>query len=524
VVEAKVEAALRRLRNRIWLGTALERLSLTLLAGAAAVLALALGRHLLVLPYVSAKAAVVLAVSMTGGGIWALTGRPGIRQAAEVGDRLGLKERLCTYLEYGDRNDPLVRAFREELLGTLALVNPARSYRPAFPGKKLLAALVLLAAAGGILWLPSPRAEEATRREEVNRALQEEVQELAQIRKSLEDKASEAQGPSAALIKQAVALLRELESKLERSYDYRQAALEVAGALQTLRGLGGELDSADAGRLAGVFEGAGQEAAQAAARLRAGDVVGAARALGDWRGSESELRVVWENVRRMLAEGGLKPEEGRILQEMKAVLDRPGFRPEDLAGVLASSVKLSELEEAQTELRSAKERLLARAGREVGEVAHVGGGELGTNNRAVALDGEAAGREAATAAGQFGRRPERKAWALGGGDVPGGGAGEAGLQAGLEKSDAPVFASGSGSPWLKARGQWQEDRGRVEERPSDRVLGLAGEAALRQPLYRDFPAGEAAYLDGYNLPAEKQRLVMGYFRALRGDQTDGAGN
>lgn len=526
MAEARAEAALRKLRNRIWLGNVLERLSVTLVVSAAGVFLLTAARHVVVLPYFAGKAAVLLAALWAAGGIWALAGRPGIKQAAAAGDRLGLQDRLSTYLEYGDRDGAVVEAFREELESVLAGFDPARMYRLVFPWKRMLASVIIFTAAGCVFWLPSPRAEEAAWREEVNRELRQEAENVALIKKGLEEKAGEEEAPAGSLEKNAAALLRELEKKLERGYDYREAALQVAGALQELPRRGRGLDPADVRGLAGIFEGVGEKTAEAAGLLRSGDAGGAARALGTPAFKENERRAMLENVRRLLAGRDLSGPQRQVLQEIKAALEKEGFHAGDLAKVLSSapSVKKEapELKETETKLQSLKERLLAKSGGGTGRPGGAGGGEFAPENAADPLGGDTAGREAATARGDFSGRFRREPWALGGGGVPGGGAtGETGREGRVEKSDAPVFAPAAGSGSLEARGEWRENSGRVGERRSDRVLGLAGDGGGREALYRDFQREDAASPDGYALPSDKRRLVLEYFRVLRGDDADG---
>ncbi|MCL6610359.1 MAG: hypothetical protein K6T66_02325 [Peptococcaceae bacterium] len=520
MAETRAEAALRKLRNRIWLGHVLNSLSFTLLASAAGVLLLVAARHVFVIPHLTGKAAALLAVLWTAGGIWGLAGRPGIRQAALAGDRLGLQDRLATCLEYGSREGVVMEAFREELEDVLAGFSPVRMYRIDFPWRRVLAAVIIFAAAACVFWLPSSRAEEAALREEVNRELRLEAENVALIRIGLEKAAGEEE-PAGSFRENAAARLEELENKLEQGYDYRQAALQVADTLQALHRQGRWPDPAGIKGLAGIFAGAGEKAAIAARFLQSGDAGAAARAIESMTFNTDERRVLLENTSRLLEDGNQAGASRQVLKEFKSALEEESLSAGDLSEALSSALsgkkEVAGLKEAETKLQSIKERLLARSGKSFDNSGGAGGDESRREGAAAPWGGENAGRETASARGDFGSQSRRDSGALGGGVSGGGENVKAGREGQVAKSDTPVFAPAADAGLLEVRGEWQENSGQVGERRSDRVLGLAGEAAGYEALYRDFQREGMAYLDRFEIPPGKRSLVLEYFRGLRGD-------
>jgi hypothetical protein len=413
-----VDKVIEKLRNRIWQVKALGRLSLILLVSSLALLLLAAARHVIVIPHPAGKAGVLLAALWLPGCVLVLAGRPGIREAALAGDRLGLKNRLCTHLEYGDRGGAVLEAFKEELEDALAHFSPALLYPLRFPWKRVLAAVIATAAAGSFFWLPSPAAREADLREAVNRELKQEAKNVALMKEALaEETVPEDDG---GLKNKAVPLLEELEKKLERDSGYREAALQVGDTVRQLRRLGPA--AGDIKGLAGVFAGAGEKTAAAAALLRSGDAGGAARALENISLNPGERRAMLENADRLLQGGELTETGGNILQELKKSLAKQELSAGELGEALNPlpqvTKEAAELEKTEKKLDSMKERLLAGSGG-FDNPGEEGNSQIARQGEAALKTGEAAGASITGQTAQGGV-PRGDPGALGGG-LPGGG-------------------------------------------------------------------------------------------------------
>lgn len=514
MAEAMADRAIRKLRRRIWLVRALDRLSLTLLVSFLALFLLAAARHLLIILHPEEKAGWLLAALWLAGGALSLAGRPEIREAALAGDRLGLQDRLCTHLEYRDRGGPVLEAFKEELEDTLGKISPARLYPLSFPGKRIMAAVMAVAAAGVVFWLPSPVVREAALRESVNSELRQEAEKVALMKKALGEESGDREaGP---LKNSAAPLLEELEKKLQRGTDYREASLQVGDVLREIQTRG--ISSGDLNGLAGVFQGAGEEAAAAGRLLRSGDVQGAVNTMEKINFNREERKVMLENVKRLLREGEATEAAGKALQEFKKALEKENFSSGELAGVLNSlagtATEGGKLEETEKKLAGMKERLMARGGG-FENPGGDGGRQLARQGEAVATPGEAAGESLTGQSGWEGMS-RREPGALGGG-LPGSGAeGGPGREGPVKKGGEPLPASAGNPRALEVRGEWQE-KGGISETPSDRVLGLAGNGGDYAALYREFRKEGAAYADRFEIPPDQRQLVLGYFDKLRGD-------
>lgn len=149
--ESTVESAIRKLRNRMWLENIVESLVITLLISSVCILLLSVLGHFTVIVHVFSKEAFLLAASCVAGTAVGLARRPGMKRAAQVGDRLGLQDRLITYLEYRDRSGAVLSAFRRELGEVLARRSPVDMYPVNFRWKRVLAAVLISAVAACVL-------------------------------------------------------------------------------------------------------------------------------------------------------------------------------------------------------------------------------------------------------------------------------------------------------------------------------------------------------------------------------------
>lgn len=401
--------------------------------------------------------------------------------------------------------------FREELDSVLMDFTPARVYPVRVRWKRGLAAVVLFAAAACVFWLPSSRAEEAARQEEVNKELRQEAQNVSLVRDTLDDPERVAANTPAG--ESAVALLESLEGKLARGYDYREAARQVEDTLREIQGLG--LTTSDMKGLAGIFAGTGEAGAGAAGLLSSGEAV---ESLKDISFSGEECRIMLENTRQMLNGGGLTPGQRQVLQKVQSTLEKEGAGGSELARAMAPGLSDAKsaagLEEAERKLQSMEERLLARAG----DSSRVGGdNDLAQGGQAGAEAGLLTCEEQFLSAwDDAGQQLRQEPGALGGG-APGGG-GDTSRTGWVEKSAEPVLAPGDGYGTLEVKGKWQEDSGRVTERYGDRVAALPGEDGGYAALYRQFRQEGTTYLNRFAIPPGKKQLVLEYFRGLRGDR------
>ncbi len=445
-----------------------------------------------------------------------------MKRAAQVGDRLGLQDRLITYLEYRDRSGAVLSAFRRELGEVLARRSPVDMYPVNFRWKRVLAAVLISAVAACVLFAPSPHMEEARFKEAVNNELRQEAENVAIIKTALAEEAGKRGESFGRFFDERVALLANLERELNKSYSYREAALQVADTLKELERLGTGIAGEDMKGLAGIIEGTGDKNADTAGLFKLGDAAGVARALQNMNFSEAESRVMLENTNRLLKDPERTQAQKQVLQNIKTGLAQQDFNGQKLSEALRTPPgdrDAGGVPEVDTKLESMKERLLAKSGD--GFESQRGGskGTMFTDGGSSDLkEGEITNREAASVAqGDTGSQAAKNPDAVGGG-TPGSGGGEAGRAGLLARSEEPVFAGGDAAGNLQElQGRWQEEGGRLTERLSNRVIGLEGESGGRETLYVEFVEDGMTYMDKFAIPPGQRELVLEYFKKLNGE-------
>lgn len=525
--DSAVEALIARLRIRMWVENILQSLVFSMLAAALLVLLLSIFAHLTVIVDTIPKTAAILATACIAGTLIGAARLPKIKQAARVGDRLGLQDRLTTYLEYKDRSGSVIEAFKQELDDVLLQFEARSLYKINFYSKQLLAAVIILGLSACLFLLPSLNREEARVRETVNRELKQEAEKVLALKNVLETPNASKVGPAELMTEeQARAKLEELESSLNKSYSYPEAALQVADTLQELESLGQGIAGEDIKGLAGIFDGGGEKLEKSGALLRQGDAQGAAGLLENAKLGEKERQLMLENTRRMLQKGGYTEAGKGVLENLQAGLEKDSFNPQKLSQLLRDVSKRPEMEQAMQEIKiklgNMKERMVARSNE---GIKSPGGGyqasKLTEGENDGRGNGETTDREAVSvAAGEYGLHAARNPDAVGGGVAGSGGREEADREGQVAKSEQALLAGSpdTGGPVEELRGKWQEEDGRIVERVSDRVIGLAGDTGGYRNMYGEFQDEDMKYVDKSEIPAGKQQLVLKYLKSLEGGE------
>lgn len=525
--DSAVEALIAWLRIRMWVKNILQSLVISMLAAALLVLILSISAHFTVIVDTFSKTAAILATACIAGTVIGAARLPKIKQAARVGDRLGLQDRLTTYLEYKDRGGSVIEAFKQELEDALFQFEARSMYKINFYSKQLLAVFIILGLSACLFLLPSLNREEARARETVNRELKQEAEKVLALKNALETPNASKGDPTGLMTEeQARAKLEELESSLNKSYSYPEAALQVADGLQELESLGQGIAGEDIKGLAGIFDGGGEKLEKSAALLRQGDAQGAAGLLENAKLGEKERQLMLENTRRMLEKGGYTESGKAVLESLQAGLEQDSFNPQKLSQIISDAYDRHEagqdMQQIKNKLENMKERMVARSNEGIkspGGAYQASKLDEGENDGRG--NGEAADREAVSVAqGEYGLHAARNPDALGGGVAGSGGREEADREGQVAKSDQALLAGSpdTGGPVQELRGKWQEGDGRIMERVSDRVIGLEGDKGGYRNMYGEFQNEDMKYVDKSEIPAGKQQLVLKYFRSLEGGE------
>lgn len=513
-------AVIRKLRQRIWLNNILDSLSKAFILSSSLIFLLSIGGHVATLTNRLPRAAWLLAGFSAAAVITGMVRRPGLEQAAREGDGIGMQDRLTTYLEYGHRQGQVIEDFKAELDDALAQFDPVQGCKIKSQLKPALATVLLLAAAACIFFIPSAHVKEARSMEAINRELKQEAQKVESLKKTLEEENGISESGSET---QAAQVLARLEKRLNNGSGYLESALEVENAIKEIDGLQTGFTAEEARALAGVFDGAGADLARAASLLRHGDSEKAADLLAHTDITEQQRQILLKNTRQMLANGEADDRTKQRLEQLETRLNQEGMETQGLAAAIQPKPEdrqaADKMRTVGTKLESMKERLLAKAGDGFQSPGgNYQGDDVAEGENPDRKNGEITGNQASSLAqGNEGSPGWRSPNAVGGG-VPGGGAGEAsGREGRVAEGDSPTWGgSGSAGEQQQLQGSTRASGGRIEERISDRVVGLAGESGRHDALTGNFGSAELEYLDKYQVPADKKQMVMEYFRSLKG--------
>ncbi|MCR4435139.1 MAG: hypothetical protein QHH06_07125 [Clostridiales bacterium] len=519
-----VFAAVKKLRNRLWLEHILRCSINALLAWALCALALAAAAHAVILVQVLPKCAFAALLILSAGLAAGLLMRPGLEAAARAGDALGLMDRLSTYLEYREGRGPVLEAFREEVRDAVEGFRPAERYRLRIGWRRLLAALLLAALSAGVFFIPSANTRAAALKQQVHQDLKEEAENVARLAQQAEQEKEEGTGEGVSRDR-TPDILRSLQKKLAAGYSYEEAALNVSAAQKELEARRKEAAGEDLKGLAGIFDGMGSPYREARALLESGKAEDAAKAVQALSLTGEEQQRMLDNIRRLqsTADADSTSPRGEALEKLKAAAEKGVLDGQKLSdaftGALAKKQEPEAADEAEAKLQSLKERLMAKGregfdsdGRDRKSSAFTEGENAGMK------DGEAGGGSpSGTALGEAGNTAVRSPDGKGGGGVSDGSGGdEKGREGQVDRSEASALPAPEGGSASQVKGKWQEGQGDIKSKQSDRVAETAGQLMDRDSLYRQFKQEGMEYVSKYEIPSGEKPVVLEYFNRLNG--------
>lgn len=510
-----LDLVLLKLRRKLWLENVLHWLISGLLVTAGMLFVFVVSAHLYPLLYVPGKAlyagGALMALALAAG----LLKRPDLKQAAAAGDRLGLEERLTTYLEYRNREFALGEAFREEAEYAVQNINPLSRYKLSINGKKILAAAILIILAWGIYFLPSETRQAAGEREEINRELQKEAGKIKKIREELPETKDDRENNE-----QLLSVLKTLERRLSRAGDFDLAAAEVADAQKKL---GRSVASQDEimQSLAGIFEGTGSGHQVLREALRSGDLEKAVKLSAESQFTDSERKTMLDNLQEA-AGAASSPELKSELARLKTALEDNALSGEKLQEALRAVADTGKLfapeEKVALELQQSKERLLARTNGGINSpgggdrLAAFAAGETSDYSRAETT-GSSGGD---LAAGGPGGHHTGSSHGVGGGGNKASGEGNGeGLTGELARREQATRLGEEGAPLSRVQGQLGTEGGMVDK-AADRVPTETGELSTPDRVRAEFGEADMEYVLKYPIPLPRRELVMEYFTLLNG--------
>ncbi|MCT4564911.1 MAG: hypothetical protein N4A68_11460 [Maledivibacter sp.] len=517
----RADLMLKRLRRRIWAEGILNWLINGMLASGIIATLLMAFIHLYPLVYPLKKAVYLLALVMTIALTIGLLQRPKLKDTAYLGDSLGLEDRLITYIEYREENTPLIKVFLEDLEDILKDGDFLKKHRLRLRGKRLFASILMICISLGIYYLPTETRELAKEREEINKIVRGEAQE---IKKLLEEDNS--LGKDKELQGKARDILEDLERRLKNTYDFNEAAGEIYHAQREIEDIWRKdhIDTLEG--LCGALQGASDANKDLKNALKSGDMEGVIKLSKNRSFTDKEQE-------KMLQ--GLELEEKRPhttitkekLNEIRKDLEKKSFTGEDLARTIKSLRDREALEDLEKgildELRETKERFIAKSD---GGIKNRGGQDkvstFTQGNKTDLGSGGGSDREGnELLAGGVGNKAMDNTEGVGGGKGFASGKGtDQGIFGEVEgATEANRLGEADGSI-SRISGQ-SSKAGNITSKFSNGAVAVEGEKMDLQGALMEYEKEGMKYVYKQNIPVGRRELVMEYFMQINGGMKDG---
>lgn len=509
---------IKKIRRKIWRNKIIEMLVNGLFYAAVLLLILTLTLFFYPVVYAPIKAFYIVAGIMVFVLLIGIFKRPGLYQAAAEGDSNGLEERLITYWEYKEEDSLMVEILNDEVENALREKDLSRMCSLKISGRKLLLSAVIFVVIWGVYLLPVGKRQEAEKKEEVNVQIKKEAQDIKELRSEMASEISDKEG------EKVLSALIELERNMKSSYDFNRAAAEVTAAQKNLNQCSGNSSEA-LEAMAGLFAGTGVEHEELQKALESGNINKALELSNGEQFSAPEQEALLQNMekqRNILENSGLKEE----LSQLEAALKEQALTGDKLSEALESMAKRKKLQEViektDLELQECKERLLARAEQGI----KTPGGKDQLESFAM---GETAGYD-------MGERTSEQGGDLATGGngnsamsnpngIGGGGQNASGKSNGqsafgeVEKLEEDVRLGDDKSSTSQVKGQWGEE-GSIIDKTADQVPAETGEYKYIERAVSTFQEQGMAYVEKFEVPLEREPLVMRYFSQLNGGNID----
>ncbi|KPU43354.1 hypothetical protein OXPF_27950 [Oxobacter pfennigii] len=178
--------------------------------------------------------------------------RPSMKEAALCGDRLGFKERFITFLELKgkEHKSHIFEIFLDQLEEDLQNFNLKKTYKIKINSKRTAAFILLIFLSLAAYFMPSASADIASEAENINRDIRSEALKLDEEAKAALEDVKDGE-----IKKEAMSILDELNSRLNKTYNYEKALGELQKAEEKLKSLEDKAYKNNLRHMSKIFEG-----------------------------------------------------------------------------------------------------------------------------------------------------------------------------------------------------------------------------------------------------------------------------
>lgn len=189
--------------------------------------------HFKVVVYLEKKILYIWSILFFISLIKTILNKPSNKQIAMEGDKLGLQEKLLTYVELDNKkHNDTFEIFKNDLEDELQDFDLIKKYSIKFNNKYALASLFIIIASLGINFIPSTVKEQTSEIEVINKNIRNIAKDTKKAEKKMVEGIKDGKDK-----KEAEKILKQLEKKLNKTYDYNKAYEEICKTEEQIKNL-----------------------------------------------------------------------------------------------------------------------------------------------------------------------------------------------------------------------------------------------------------------------------------------------
>lgn len=468
--EKDIDFTLKKIQRKIWMNTIENSIVTSIFISAIVFFILAICAHIFPIVDIFKKGIEIFLAGMIVGVFCGILKYPCLKSTAIVVDSLGFKERFSTYLEYKDKDDEISRAFVEEVKKTIEIENPIKKYSIKINKKRIIIALIIFFISVGLSFIPSQNREIAKEKEDIQESLKEEVQEIEELKEYIEDEEDLETKEKQEIMKK----LNKLETKLSKTFDYKEGAFSVGETQEELRDINGMNSNDFTSQISNGTDG----------KNSLNDIESTN---GDFSREEEKIGDVFSNdENKDISKSNLKEKPmGETFEKLDIDLENMKERllSKDEYGFesIGGKDKVGSFTEGQTSNLNSGEKSQKKS-RDV-----IGGGEgISPKSSENGIGGSKSGDGKAIPFKKDGK---------------------------IEKTSESNKINGKSKEVLNIEGKSGKG-GQIKTSHSEKGLGVEGMSKAFESSYREFQKDKTKYIDKYSVAEEKKSLVKSYFEKL----------
>ncbi|MFD3157704.1 hypothetical protein ACFIJ5_12685 [Haloimpatiens sp. FM7330] len=511
-----VEKILKKLSNKLWFERIIQNLINSVLIFSFITLIMVLISHFTPIVYLYKKMLYLLGFIVMIFAVKSVFEKPTIKKAAVVGDKTGLDERLITYVEYMDDDSDMALVFKEEVENEIQDYDILKKYRYNFKFKYIIISAMILVIAFGSSFIPTESRKSSMEMEKVNKELRKEARKINSRGKTLANKCKDEKQKE-----QLLSILDDLNKNLKKTYDYKKAAAEISQSEEKLDDLKYSQNREMLRQLSGMFKGTSLENSKFAKALENGNFSNAENMSDNIKFSQKDKDKVIKNAKEIADSG--KFNDNKFSKEIKDKLDNKELNSKNIVDAVKKASNKSDItipNKEKMKLDKAKEKFLAKSnGKDIKDtIGNSKSNSFALGDRKSYKNAEKSNiNKGENRSGGDGSQAKEDNNAVGGSSnrVLKSRVSEKANEGTIGKYKKSVDTLRKNNDISNVKGKTCKDGG-IYKKDVQEVIAKNGRYKPMENKWLEYKKEGMNYVWKYEVPIDKQDLVVKYFKALNG--------